>query len=146
MSDRPTPISRARELRHNMTGAENLLWLNLRNRRFLNLKFLRQHPVIYQVIQNRPMYFIADFYCAEIKLVIEVDGKIHDFQVEDNMRREEILRNLELNILRIKNEEVVDIPKVLEKIKEFINNMTHPQHTSGVPSPSLCVERGVDRN
>jgi leucyl-tRNA synthetase len=123
MSDSPTPFKRARELRHNMTGAENLLWANLRNRRFLNLKFLRQHPIVYQMFKNKPLYFIADFYCAEKKLVIEVDGRIHDFQVEDDLRRDEILSSLKLNILRVKNEEVEDIPKVLGKIKKFINEI-----------------------
>ena len=130
MSDRPTPVSRARELRSNSTGAEKLLWANLRNRRFCNLKFLRQHPFIYQVINNRPYYFIADFYCAEKKLIIEVDGKIHDFQVEEDQHREDILKSLDLHILRIKNEEVESIPKVLAKIKTYINEITNspPAH------------------
>jgi leucyl-tRNA synthetase len=123
MSDRPTPVKRARELRRNMTGSEDLLWANLRNRKFLNLKFLRQHPFIYQVTNNRPYYFIADFYCAEKKLVIEVDGKIHDFQVEEDLHREDILKSLDLNILRIKNEEVEDIPNVMKKIKKFIDEI-----------------------
>jgi len=123
MSDRPTPKIRARELRRNSTAAENLLWANLRNRKFLNLKFLRQHPFIYQVDNSRPYYFIADFYCAEKMLVIEVDGKIHDFQVEEDLHREDILKSLDLNILRIKNEEVEDVRKVMEKIKKFIDEI-----------------------
>jgi len=123
MSNGSTPVKRARKLRQNSTEAENLLWLNLRNRRFLNLKFLRQHPIIYQVFQNRPLYFIADFYCAEKKLVIEVDGKIHDFQVEEDLHREDILKSLKLNILRIKNEEVDDMHKVKENIKGFVLSM-----------------------
>jgi len=125
MSDRPTPVKRARELRRNMTDAEKLLWLNLKNRKLLKLKFLRQHPFIYQVVNNEPFYFITDFYCAEKKLVLEVDGKIHDFQQEDDLHREEILKSLDLSILRIKNEEVEDIHKVLEKIKAFIFEMNN---------------------
>jgi very-short-patch-repair endonuclease len=121
MGDIPNSIRRAKELRQNMTEAESLLWLNLRNRRLLNLKFLRQHPLIYQVSQGRPYYFIADFYCAEKKLVIEVDGKIHDFQKEMDQHREDILRSLGLNILRIKNEEVKkDISEVLAKIRAYV--------------------------
>lgn len=123
MSDSPTPVKRARELRQDMTEAEKLLWLNLRNRRFFNLKFLRQHPIIYEVFKNKPLYFIADFYCAEKKLVIEVDGKIHDFQKEYDLHREEILQSLNLSVLRIKNEEVEDMRKVLEKIKVFITKI-----------------------
>lgn len=124
MSDRPTPVLRARDLRRNMTAAEDVLWANLRNRKLLNLKFFRQHPFIYQVIQNEPRYFVVDFYCAEKKLVIEVDGNIHDFQVEDDLHREDILKSMNLTILRVKNEEVEDIPKVLEKIRAFIKELS----------------------
>jgi leucyl-tRNA synthetase len=120
MSDTPTPISRARQLRREMTKAEKLIWYKLRNRQFLNLKFLRQHPFVYQVIDNTPRYFIADFYCAEKKLIIEVDGKIHDFQIDDDQHREDILKDLGLKIIRIKNEETENMIKVLAKINEFV--------------------------
>ena len=123
MSDTPTPVSRARELRQNMTEAERVLWKELRNRKFLGLKFVRQYPLIYQVINNEPRYFISDFMCFEKKLVIEVDGMIHDFQKEEDQHREEILKSLGLTILRIKNEEVNDILNVMEKIKMYISEM-----------------------
>lgn len=116
----PRSIKRARELRQNMTGAEQLLWLNLKNRKLLGLKFLRQHPIIYQVSENRPYYFIADFYCAEKKLVLEVDGLIHEFQKEQDEHREDILKSMDLNILRIKNAEVGDVHVVLEKIRAYV--------------------------
>lgn len=119
----PTSISRARRLRRNMTEAEKLLWANLRNRRQLNLKFLRQHVLIYQVSQNRPYYFIADYYCAEKKFIIEVDGEIHNFQKEEDQHREDIIRSLGLKVLRIKNEEVKDVHRVLEKIRQFALNL-----------------------
>ncbi|MFA5327283.1 MAG: endonuclease domain-containing protein [Prolixibacteraceae bacterium] len=120
MSDLKTPVNRARELRKKMTKAESLLWQKLRNRKFLNLKFLRQHPIIYQVIDNEPRYFIADFYCAEKMIVVEVDGEIHEFQKEKDIHREDILSSLNMKIVRIKNEEVSeDIQKVLERIKLF---------------------------
>jgi leucyl-tRNA synthetase len=120
MSDKPTHISRARSLRKNMTDAEKTLWFFLRNRRFHGLKFLRQHPIIYQVTNNKPEYYIPDYYCAEKKVVVELDGKIHDFQKEKDEFREEILKDLGLRILRIRNEEVEDVTKVLRKLKEFI--------------------------
>ena len=123
MSDDPTPVSRARELRQNMTKAELMLWKKLRNRKFMRLKFLRQHPIIYQVIDNKPRYFIADFMCYEKKLVIEADGLIHEFQKEDDEHRDEILKYLGLNILRIRNEEVEDISNVLEKIRRYVTNI-----------------------
>ena len=65
MSDKPTPVKRARGLRQNVTGAEKLLWANLRNRKFYRLKFLRQHPIIYEICNNQPLYLVPDFYCAE---------------------------------------------------------------------------------
>ncbi len=121
MSDTPTPVSRARELRRNMTKAERLLWKELRNRKFLGLKIVRQHPLIYQVINNEPRYFIADFVCYEKKLIIEVDGLIHEFQKEEDKYREDILKSMDFKILRIKNDETENMDMVMEKIKVFIN-------------------------
>lgn len=103
-----------------MTEKEKILWQKLRGRRFHGLKFHRQYPIIYDVIKNEPKYFIPDFYCAEKKVIIELDGKIHEFQKEKDGQREEILEGLELKILRINNEELVNIYPVLKKIKEFI--------------------------
>jgi len=103
-----------------MTSAERLLWLNLRNRKFYGLKFLRQHPIIYEIYNNKPLYFIPDFYCAEKEVIVEVDGKIHEFRKEDDLRREDILKSLNLKIIRIKNKELDDVPKVLNRIRKFI--------------------------
>lgn len=120
MSENYTPIDRARQLRKRMTEEEKILWQKLRGRRFLGLKFFRQHPIVYDTINNKPLYFIPDFYCAEKKLIIEIDGKIHDFQKEYDERREEILRNMGLEIIRFKNEELNNVYDVLKRIKEFI--------------------------
>ncbi len=120
MSDNHTPISRARKLRREMTPEEKVLWANLRNRKLGGLKFLRQHPIIYDSINNKPLYFIADFYCSEKKLVIELDGKIHEFQKDYDKRRDEILTNAGLRVLRLKNEELTNVSLVLRKIEDFI--------------------------
>ena len=122
MSDRPSYIQRARTLRKNMTEEEEKLWHFLRNRKFHNLKFLRQHPIVYERINNEPRYYIPDFYCSEKKVVIELDGPIHGFQTEKDEFRDDILKGEGLRILRIKNEETKDIFKVLEKIRVFIFN------------------------
>ena len=58
----------ARKLRNNLTTAEALLWSALRNKQLAGLRFRCQHPV---------GNFILDFYCPSLKLVIEVDGRIH---------------------------------------------------------------------
>ena len=123
MSKTATPVNRARALRRNLTSAEQKLWERLRNRKFHDLKFLRQHPIIYQVEPNRSYFFIADFYCAEKRLVIEVDGKIHELQKEEDKRREEILESLNLTIIRVKNEETEIMPDVLNRITYFIKKI-----------------------
>ena len=68
----------ARELRNNMTESEKLLWKELRGRKVSGLRFLRQHPILYKGNLSKYNYFIADFYCNEKKVIIEVDGPIHD--------------------------------------------------------------------
>jgi very-short-patch-repair endonuclease len=111
----------ARELRRNQTAEEDLLWRNLRNRKLNGVKFLRQHPIIYgNGHRNKPLFFIPDFYCAEKKLIVELDGKIHEFQKEYDNNRDNILQELGLKILRIKNEEMQDVSKVLNKIKSML--------------------------
>lgn len=109
----------ARQLRKNPTASEKLLWEYLRKRRLEGYKFLRQKPFVHEQRENKRYFYIADFYCAELKLVIEIDGKIHDFHKEYDYQRDLVLNGLGLKILRIENEELVDIDGVLERILEF---------------------------
>ena len=95
-------------LRKNETPAEKHLWKMLRNRNLLGLKFRRQHPIA---------RFIADFYCAELKLVIEIDGSIHEREdiIKYDLERENYLKELGLKVLRFKNEDVFLNPEIIEK-------------------------------
>jgi very-short-patch-repair endonuclease len=120
MSENPTPVHTARQLRRNSTDYEKVLWQKLRNRKFHGLKFLRQHPIVYDEINGKALFFVPDFYCAEKKTIIEIDGKIHDYQKDYDERREEILKNKGLKILRFKNEEIGNISEVLKRIDNFI--------------------------
>jgi very-short-patch-repair endonuclease len=70
----------ARELRKKQTPSEITLWGELRNRTLCGVKFYRQHPLVYEDDRGKLHFFIPDFYSAEQKLVIELDGKIHDYQ------------------------------------------------------------------
>ena len=107
-----------RELRQNQTPLERKLWDCLRTRQFNQLKFRRQHPFVYQSIQGEKKFFIADFYCAQKKILIELDGKVHDFYFFYDANRDSILAKLGLRTLRIKNEELVkDINEVMARIK-----------------------------
>ncbi|WP_242051252.1 endonuclease domain-containing protein [Nostoc spongiaeforme] len=98
-------MQRAKELRHQMTPAEKILWEHLRGNRLHGLHFRRQ-----QILDG----FIADFYCHAARLVIEVDGKIHEKQAEYDAERDKVLLARGLLLLRIKNEEVQkEIDRVL---------------------------------
>ena len=108
----------ASSLRKNQTPSEKILWKYLRKRRLKGRKFLRQHPIIYESNKSEHFFYIPDFYCAKEKLVIEVDGKIHDFQKEKDEHRDLILKDKGVKILRIKNEELENIENVIRKIIE----------------------------
>lgn len=112
----------ATKLRNNPTSSEKLLWAELR-RRNLKYKFNRQHPVIYESIGREHFFYIPDFYCDKKKLVIEVDGKIHDYIKNYDKHREEVLKGKGLYVLRIKNEELADLEKVIEKIKKVLESL-----------------------
>ena len=101
-----------RELRQELTEAEKLLWTELRNRKLNGLKFRRQHPLD---------KFIADFYCNEKKLVVELDGGVHDEKInkEYDEARSAMLGALNIIVLRFKNEDVINNMKdVLRKISD----------------------------
>ena len=103
----------AKELRRSMTAEESVLWERLRGNRLNGLHFRRQ-----QVIEG----FIVDFYCHDGALVVEVDGAVHDGQVEEDRARDEVFRGLGLKVLRVRNEEVAqDVEGVLKKITEAID-------------------------
>ena len=113
----------ARELRNNLTESEMQLWKHLRNRQLSEYKFLRQHPILYKADYKGINYFIADFYCKEKETVIELDGPIHEQKVEYDQFRDNELSIKGIKVLRIKNEELENIDKVLEKIKNFLASL-----------------------
>lgn len=89
-----TKLQRAKELRSTMTDAERSLWERLRANQIHGLRFRRQ-----QVLDG----FIADFYCHAARLVIEIDGPVHDHQVDYDIERERVLAARGLRILRFTN-------------------------------------------
>jgi leucyl-tRNA synthetase len=114
---------RARELRKNLTPSETILWGELRNRKLSGYKFLRQHPIVYNPDGLAVKHFVADFYCDIKKTVIELDGPIHETTLEYDQFRDSEILNLGLHILRIKNEELLDIKEVLNKIGTYLNSI-----------------------
>jgi len=108
----------AKLLRKEMTAAEKLLWQEIRNRK-TGFKFRRQHPL---------GIYIADFFCNELKLVIELDGGIHTLpgQKEKDVNRSFNLELMDLTVIRFTNEEVQnDLETVFEDIKTVCNNLKH---------------------
>lgn len=114
---RPVIFTRAVSLRNRMTSSERLLWEELRNKKLGGYKFRRQHPIL---------KYILDFYCHKYKLVIELDGSIHDTPeqiVKDKKRTIDLEKN-GLIVMRFRNKEVkTNIEKVksaiLSKIEEL---------------------------
>jgi very-short-patch-repair endonuclease len=111
----------ATKLRNEPTEFESLLWQEIKNRKLMGRKFLRQHPIMYDSNRdkNEFFFFIPDFYCAREKLIVELDGPIHDFQKEKDYRRELVLVSHNLRILRIRNEELNNIEQVKKKISDM---------------------------
>ncbi|MCW9708450.1 endonuclease domain-containing protein [Fodinibius salsisoli] len=106
----------ARRLRKHQTDAEKKLWQQLRRKQLYGYKFLRQHPIVYNKKKGQRFFFIADFYCAEAELVIELDGQIHDYQKEYDYNRDLVLQELGLEVLRLRNEELQNMDDVKQKI------------------------------
>ncbi len=103
-------IEKAKEMRKQPTHAEKVLWMELKSKSLEDYKFRQQH-----LIDD----FIVDFVCLSKKLVIEVDGGIHDLQKEYDAQRTEILNKKGFKVIRFSNDEVIgSISVVLEKIKE----------------------------
>ncbi len=103
----------ARELRKHGTPSEKILWKHLRNRKLAGVRFLRQHPIC---------GYIADFYCPVLKLVIELEGSVHDEPEQRNFDRERFaeFRIRGFRVLRVRNEVVMaDVQQVLDKVLSF---------------------------
>ena len=111
----PEIFRRASELRKRMTNAEKVLWSAIRRKQICGKKFRRQHPID---------KFIVDFYCHECKLIIEVDGGIHNNpeQREHDIGRTFDLEQLGLTLIRFTNNQVIlHLTETLEEIERIIN-------------------------
>ncbi len=110
----------ARELRENMTKAEIQLWKYIRRKQLANKQFQKQKPIyVYTEDSWLARYIIADFYCAENKLIIELDWTIHDIPeiLALDKHKQMLLVKSWYTVIRFKNEEVFNnLKKVLESI------------------------------
>jgi len=112
----------AKKLRMDQSPPEKILWEYLRARK-LGYKFKRQSILL---------GYIADFWCPEKQIVIEVDGKHHQYRQEEDRKRDEILNNYDIKTIRFSAIRVFDdIERVIEDIKKEL--MMREVKSSSVP-------------
>lgn len=109
-----------RDLRKRSTSAERLFWEEVRERRFIGLKFYRQHPIFVD-LDGRETFFVADFYCHERKIVIELDGKVHDYSKNHDEARTAAINCRGISVVRFSNEEIEhDLEVVLARLGKIL--------------------------
>jgi very-short-patch-repair endonuclease len=109
---KPVTVATAKLLRKNMTIPEELLWEKVKGKQIHGVRFRRQHPID---------IFIADFYCHEARLVIEIDGEIHNDRSEYDDGREAEIEEYDVKVIRFSNDQVInDIESVIKKIRTVV--------------------------
>jgi len=123
------PTQTAKRLRRHQTDAERLLWFRLRDRRLSGWKFKRQIPI------GR---YVADFFCADASLIVEIDGGQHSGE-EHDVERTKALESFGCLVIRFWNHDVMrNIDGVLGAILSTLNQQApDPPH----PIPLPCAER-----
>ena len=127
---KPIIFERAKAMRKEMTQAEMAVWKLLSSKKMLGYRFKAQHPID---------IFIADFYCHELKLVIEIDGWIHlsKEQKEYDLGREAELENFDIRVIRFRNEEVEkDIERSEKRSNLSVRNFNQQTNLAFLKSPS----------
>lgn len=111
---------KAKALRKDETQAEMILWEKLRNNQLNGYKFRRQHPI---------GLYIVDFYCHQLKLVIEIDGEYHNTQeqIEKDIERTQILETDGLQLIRFTNKDIMEnlektISEIMIKTEEIFHS------------------------
>ena len=109
----PVLKDRARQLRKNMTLAEVLLWKRIKGKQLRGYDFDRQRPID---------EYIVDFFCKDLQLAIEVDGRSHDFKEESDQRRQKRLESLGIRVLRFWDVDVKNnLGDVVQRIEEWMD-------------------------
>jgi very-short-patch-repair endonuclease len=117
---KPGTLETARILRKRMTNCEILLWEKLKGKQIQGLRFRSQHPID---------IFIVDFYCHEARLVVEIDGQIHEGQIEYDDGREAEIEKYDIKVIRFTNDEVINnIDKVVNNIKTIVKERIKSHH------------------
>ena len=124
MHQSPDKTRRARRLRSDMSLAETRFWQMVRDRKLDGMKFRRQAPLAGLTV---------DFYCAELKLVIELDGGVHRLREAEDAARDERLKSAGFGVIRVGNEAFLSNPNTLiAAIRRRAEQLgKRPPHPSG---------------
>lgn len=113
----------AKGFRKNPTKAERIIWRYLRDKKIFSEKFRRQHPLY---------HFIVDFYCHSKKLIIEIDGEVHQFTFVRDQARDKLFQDHGYHILHFTNEEVFfHIDQVLVSIHQALSSEERDARRAG---------------
>ncbi len=104
LHDNPKMKDKRRQLRQNLTPAEASLWKMLKGKQLMSRKFRRQHSI---------GHYIVDFYCAEERLIIELDGEVHKYQSDYDFERTQYLESLNYKVIRFENRLVLETPEAV---------------------------------
>ena len=119
----PAILTNARQLRTEQTAPEELLWNCLRGRKIGGLKFRRQHAF-------GP--YVLDFYCAEARVDVELDGSSHESKSPADRQRDDWLRSQGITVLRFRN---AYLKEGLERVLRVILGRARANLGCGAPSP-----------
>jgi very-short-patch-repair endonuclease len=109
---KPIIFERAKYLRENMTDTEKILWNELKLNKIDGYRFKAQHPID---------IYVVDFYCHKAKLVIEIDGKMHEFQKNEDISRADEIKSFGLKVIRFSNNDIrKNLTNVIEKIRKEV--------------------------
>ena len=101
----------AKLMRKRMTPAEKVFWQAVKGNKVKGLHFRRQ-----QIIKG----FIADFYCDKLKLVVEIDGGIHESQKDYDAERDKVIKDHEIRVIRFTNQDVLnDIATIIKQLESI---------------------------
>lgn len=129
----------ARDLRQQQTSAEIILWECVRNRRLAGLKFRRQHPIA-------GTNYVADFLNYEQRLVIELDGAVHENQQTEDALRQTTIESLGYRVIRFRNERILnDLENSLITLLQAVNISLQLGEGQGVRAITLPTDQQWQR-
>ena len=131
----PEKLAQAKRFRKQMTPAEKVFWEMVRNNKVRGLHFRRQ-----QALDG----FIADFFCNQLKLIVEIDGGVHEQQKDYDAKRERILSLNDVTTIRFSNAEVIDNLDMVKQRLELTIKAFNAPSTAGKASTEQGLHKTIE--